>query len=61
MDMWAESRIVEINAAEQKKKKKEKKNENNLRDLWDNTNDSNIWIIGILKEEMKSKVSEKIF
>ena len=59
MDMWAEHRIVEINAAEQNKKKD--KNENNLRDLWDNINDSNIWIIGILKEEMKNKVSEKIF
>ena len=37
-----------------------KRIEGSLRDLWDNTKCTNIWIIGVPEEE-KKKVSEKIF
>ena len=35
--------------------------EDNLRDLWDNTKRTNIWIIGVPEEQEKKKGSEKIF
>ena len=38
-----------------------KSTENSLRDLWDNIKGTNIWIIGVSKEEEKKKVYEKIF
>ena len=37
-----------------------KRIEDNLRDLWDNTNCTNIRIIGVPEEEEKKKQSEKI-
>ena len=38
-----------------------KRTEDSLRDLWDNIKCTNIWIIGVLDEEEKKKVYEKIF
>ena len=38
-----------------------KRIEDNLRDLWDNTKRTNIWIIGVPEEEEKKKGTEKIF
>ena len=60
MDKWPEDRMVEINAAKQKIEKRMKRNEDNLRDLWDNIECTNIRIIGVPEEE-KEKEPEKIF
>ena len=38
-----------------------KRIKDNLRDFWDNTNRTNIQIIGVPEEEEKKKGSEKIF
>ena len=43
-----------------KKSKGMKRTEDSLRDLWDNTKCTNIWIIGVPEEE-KKKGYEKIF
>ena len=56
-----EDKMVEITAKEQNKEKRMKRIEDNLRDLWDNTKSTNIWIIGVPEEEEKKKGSEKIF
>ena len=53
--------MVEITTAEQKKEKRMKRIEDSLRDLWENTKLTNIWIIGVPKEEEKKKGTEKIF
>ena len=42
-----EDKMVEITAEEQSKEKRMKRIEDNLRDLWDNTKWTNIWIIGL--------------
>ena len=55
-----EDRIVEITAKEQNKEKRMKRIEDSLRDLWDNTECTNIQIIGVPEEEEKKKGSEKI-
>ena len=56
-----EDKMVEITAEEQNKEKIMKRIEGSLRDLWDNTKHTNIWIIGVPEEEEKKKGSEKIF
>ena len=43
-----------------KKKKRIKRNEDNLRELWDNVNHPNIWIINIPEEKDRKKGHEKI-
>ena len=53
--------MVEITAEEQNKVKRMKRTEDGLRDIWDNIKHTNIWIIGVLDEEEKKKVYEKIF
>ena len=53
-------RMVEINESERKQEKRIKRNEDNLRDLQDNTNRSNIRIIGVPEEKHKKKGHEKI-
>ena len=53
--------MVEITAENQNKEKRMKRIEDNLRDLWENTKCTNIWIIGVPEEEEKKKGSEKIF
>ena len=52
--------MVEITAEEQNKEIRMKTMEDNLRDLWDDTKHTNIWII-VVPEEEKKKGSEKIF
>ena len=42
-----EDRMVEITATEQNIEKRMKRNEDSLRDLWDNTECTNIHIIGV--------------
>ena len=42
-----EDRMVQITAKEQNKEKRMKRNEDSLRDLWDNTECTNIRIIGV--------------
>ena len=55
-----EDRMVETNEAESKKEKEWiKRNEDNLRDLWDNIKQPNIWIIGVQEEKTKGKVMRK--
>ena len=54
-----EDKIVEINEAERKKEKRIKRIKDNLRELWDNVECTNIWIIGV-PEEDKKKGHEKI-
>ena len=56
-----QDKMVEITAKEQNKEKRMKRIEDNLRDLWDNTKRTNIWIIGVPEEDEKKKGSEKIF
>ena len=53
--------MVEITATEQNKEKIIGKNEDSLRDLWDNINCTNIYIIGIPEREKREKGPEKIF
>ena len=53
--------MVEITAKEQNKDKRMKRIEDKLRDLWENTTNTNIHIIGVPEEEEKKKGSEKIF
>ena len=52
---------MEITRAEQNKEKRMKRIEDSLRDLWNNVKCTNIRIIGVLEEEEKKKVTEKIF
>ena len=52
--------MVEITSEEQNKAKRMKRTEDSLRDLWDNIKCTNIQIIGVLQEEEKKKVYEKI-
>ena len=56
-----EDKIVEITTAEQNKEKRMKRIEDSLRDLWDNTECTNIQITGVPEEKKKKKGSEKIF
>ena len=54
--------MVEITAEEKNKEKRIKRTEDNLRDLWDNTKCTNIWVTGVPEEEEEEKKeSEKIF
>ena len=53
-------KMVEINETERRKEKRIKRNEDNLRDLSDNIERSNIQIIGVPEEEDKKKDHEKI-
>ena len=55
-----EDKMVEITAREQSKEKRMKRIEDSHRDLWDNTECTNMQIIGVQEEE-KKKESEKIF
>ena len=55
-----EDKMVEITSEEQNKVKRMKRTEDRLRDLWDNIKCTNIQIIGVLQEEEKKKVYEKI-
>ena len=55
-----EDKMVEISSEEQNKVKRMKRTEDSLRDLWDNIQCTNIWIIGVLEED-KKKGYEKIF
>ena len=50
-----EDRMVEITAAKQNMDKRMKINEENLRDLWDNMNPTNIHIVGIPEGEEREK------
>ena len=52
--------MVEITSEEQNKVKRMKRAEDSLRDLWDYIKCTNIWIIGVPKEEGKEKGCEKI-
>ena len=52
--------MVEITSEKQNKVKRMKRTEDSLRDLWDNIKGTNIWIIGVSKEEEKKKRYEKI-
>ena len=45
-----EDKMVEITAKEQNTAKRMKRIEDNFRDLWDNTNCTNIWIIRVPEE-----------
>ena len=54
--------MVEITAEEQNKEEKRMKRiEDNPRDLWDNTNQTNVRIIGVPEREEKKEGSEKLF
>ena len=52
---------MEITSTEENKEKRMKRIEDTIRDLWDKTKCTNIWIIGVPEEEEKKKGSEKIF
>ena len=56
-----EDKIVEKTTAEQNKQKRMKRIEDSLRDLWDNTEHTNIRITGVPEEKEKKKGTEKIF
>jgi len=56
-----EARMVEMTAEEHYKGKGMKRIEESLRDLCNNINCTNIWVIGVSEEEEKKKVTEKIF
>ena len=57
-----EDKMVEITAEEQNKEEKRMKRiEDNPRDLWDNTNQTNVRIIGVPEREEKKEGSEKLF
>jgi len=51
--------MVEITFEEQNKVKQIKRTKDGLRDLWDKIKHTNIWIIGVPKEEEKKKGYEK--
>ena len=53
--------MMKITSEEQNKVKRMKRTKDSLRDLWDNIICTNIWIIGVPKEEEKKKGYEKIF
>ena len=53
--------MVEITSEEQNKVKRMRRTEDSLRDFWDNIKHTNIWSIGVPKEEEKKKGYEKIF
>ena len=53
--------MVAITSEEQNKVKRMKRIDDSLRDLWDNIKHTNIWSIGVPKEEEKKKGYEKIF
>ena len=53
--------MVEITSGEQNKVKRMKRTEDSLRDLWDNIQRSNIWILGAPEEEENMKGYEKNF
>ena len=53
--------MVEITSEEQTKVRWIKRTEDSLRDLWDHTKYTNIWIIGVPEEEEKKKGHEKFF
>ena len=53
--------MVEITFEEQNKVERMKRTAGSLRDLWDNIKRTNIWIIGVPEEEVKTKGYEKIF
>ena len=53
--------MVEISAKEQNKEKRMKRIEDSIRDLWESTKHTNIWIIGVPEAEEKKKGSEKVF
>ena len=55
-----EDKMVEITSEEPNKVKRMKRAEDSLRDLWDYIKCTNIWIIGVPKEEGKEKGCEKI-
>ena len=54
-----EDKMMEITSGEQNKVKRMKRTKDSLRDLWDNIICTNIWIIGVPKEEEKKKGYEK--
>ena len=56
-----EDKMVGITSEEQNKVKRIKITEDSLRDIWDKTKWTNIWIIGVPEEEEKKKGYEKIF
>ena len=56
-----EDRVVEFNAAEQKKEKRMKRNKDSQRNLWDNIKCNNNRIIGVPEGEEREKGPEKIF
>ena len=56
-----EDKMVEITSEEQNKVKRMKRTEDSLRDLWDSIKHTNIWMIGVPKEEEKKKMYEKIY
>ena len=56
-----EDKMVEITSEEQNKVKTRKGAEDSLRNLWHHIKCTNIKIIGVLEEEEKKKVYEKIF
>ena len=51
--------MVQIIEAE-RGKKRVKRNENTLRNLWDNVESPNVWMIGVPEEEDRKKDHEKI-
>ena len=53
--------MVEITSEEQNKVQRMKITEDSLRDLWDSIKHTNIWMIGVPKEEEKKKMYEKIY
>ena len=57
---YLEDRMVEITATEQNIEKRMKRNEDSLRDLWDNTEYTNIHIIGVPEGGGREKGPEKI-
>ena len=56
-----EDKMVEMTSEEQNKVKRMKRTEDSLRNLWDNSKSTNIWITGVPEEEEKKKIYEKNF